>query len=388
MTETHVDLLLTRLCGQDRMLQALLNEATQLQAEKAMEQCWSQYKLLETELQTLWANTRQGSTGACQQEQGEAQRDLWMIDDVFSGLSSNRKRFQAAIESNPQSVMLLTAPAAWDLSPELLRVSPQTAALLPPLPAPMCRQSPPHGQAVADVPQRPPLPREVDYALCNNSEYSEPAAGHHPSQREQKQKHRETNTDIQHDPASNGSYKGQRTRTVGPNRKGKMSAEEQMERMKRHQEAHLQERRSTGALSQQRVAVSPVMRGTSPRTSKLNSVSLLANRPVTADVVPSRTRPGYTPNSLIKPTTASETPETTNVTTSSKLITTLSSPRATAESQAQKNNRIVRKECKPSTVVITSRYIDVNPETPLSPEQLQEKERTSQKIKTMIANTS
>ncbi|XP_048450230.1 pleckstrin homology domain-containing family A member 6-like, partial [Rhincodon typus] len=311
-----------------------------------------------------------------------------MIDDVFSGLSSNRKRFQAAIESDPQSVMLLTATPAWDQPPELHRVSPQTVALLSPLPAPMCRQCPPHGQAVADVPQRPPLPREVDYALFNNSEYSEPAAGPHTSQREQKQKHGESNADIQHDPASNGNYKGQRTPTVGPNRKGKMSAEEQMERMKRHQEAHLQERRSTGALSQRRVAVSPVMRGASPRTSKPNSVSLLANRAVTADMVASRTRPGNTSNSLIKATTASETPETTNVTTSSKLITTLSSPRTTAESQTQKNNRIVRKECKPSTVVITSRYIDANPEIPLSPEQLQEKERTLQKIKTMIAKTS
>ncbi|XP_043572037.1 pleckstrin homology domain-containing family A member 7-like isoform X2 [Chiloscyllium plagiosum] len=43
MTETPVDLLLTRLCGQDRMLQALVNEATQLQSEKEkLEGVWEE----------------------------------------------------------------------------------------------------------------------------------------------------------------------------------------------------------------------------------------------------------------------------------------------------------------------------------------------------------
>ncbi|GCC41300.1 hypothetical protein chiPu_0025154, partial [Chiloscyllium punctatum] len=67
-----------------------------------MEQCWSQYKMLETELQRLRVSRELGTANTCPQEQGEARRDLWMIDDVFAGLSSNRTRFQAAIESDPQ----------------------------------------------------------------------------------------------------------------------------------------------------------------------------------------------------------------------------------------------------------------------------------------------
>ncbi|GCC19738.1 hypothetical protein chiPu_0018501 [Chiloscyllium punctatum] len=160
-----------------------------------------------------------------------------------------------------------------------------------------------------------------------------------------------------------------------------------MERMKRHQEAHLQERRSSAAPSQRRLTVSSLMREASPRILKRNSVNLLANRPVTTNMVASRSQPRNTWNSLVKPTTASEIPETSNVTASSTLMMTLSSPRTTAENQTPKNNRIVRKECNPSKVIITSRYIDTDPGTPLSPEQLQEKERTLQKIKTMIAKT-
>ncbi|XP_060705395.1 pleckstrin homology domain-containing family A member 4-like isoform X2 [Hemiscyllium ocellatum] len=438
MTETPVDLLLTRLCGQDRMLQALVNEATQLQSEKEklegvweetrcqmvdferhpgvveqltfqqkllqedliqirgrlcdlsaeMEQCWSQYKMLETELQRLRASRELGTANTCPQEQGEAQRDLWMIDDIFAGLSSNRRRFQAAIESEPQPVMSLTATPAWDQPPELHRMSPQTASPLSPHSAPPCGQCPPHGQTPDHVPERPPLPREVDCALFNNSNQSESTAAPHPLHREQKQTLGERKTDIQHDPATNGYHKGQRSSTLGPNRKGKMSAEEQMERMKRHQEAHLQERRGSAAPSQRRLTVSSLMREASPRASKRNSVNILANRPGTTNMVASRSQPRNIRNSLIKPTTASETPETPNVTASSKLMMTLSSPRTTAEHQAQKNNRIVKKEYNPSKVIITSRYIDADPGTPLSPEQLQEKERTLQKIKTMITKTS
>ncbi|GCC43410.1 hypothetical protein chiPu_0027407, partial [Chiloscyllium punctatum] len=85
-------------------------------------------------------------------------------------------------------------------------MSPQTVSPLSPHSAPTCGQCPTHGQTPDHVPERPPLPREVDCDLFNNSNHSESAASPHPLHREQKQTLGERKTDIQHDPATNNGY--------------------------------------------------------------------------------------------------------------------------------------------------------------------------------------
>ncbi|XP_078392604.1 pleckstrin homology domain-containing family A member 7-like, partial [Cetorhinus maximus] len=445
MVENEVDVLLTRLCGQDRVLQGLVNEVTQLKAEKDklegvweathcqmmdferqpniverlafqqqilqedliqirarlcdlstdMEQSWNEYEFLENELQRFRSTrellTRCGSA----QERGEAQRDLWMIEDVILGLSSNRKSFQAAIGSTQQPVIPFTASPVLEHPFGLQSDSLQTPFESSPLPSP---NSGPHRQVLDDVPCRPPLPTLLHHNQHSKAEHCGAETASPPIQSEQKHTQGERNGNLQNNSVTNGNYRGQHTLTAGGiHRKGKMSAEEQMERMKRHQEAHLQQKPRTGILSQRSVAVSPIMRGAMTGESRPNSANLLTNRPVTnhstgahlpASAVPSRTRPGNTPTVPTKPTSTPEPPGTRNEMASSKLVTKLSAPPEAAESHTREHNRIVRKQCKPSKVVITTRYIDVDPETPLSPEQLQEKQRTLEKIKTMIAKTS
>ncbi|XP_072348597.1 pleckstrin homology domain-containing family A member 7-like isoform X3 [Scyliorhinus torazame] len=476
MAENEVDVLLTRLCGQDRLLQGLVNEATQLKAEKdklegvweaahcqmmdfkrhpniveqltfqqrilqedliqirarlcdlsmEIEQSWNEYEFLENELQRFRSSrellTRYGSP----QERGEAQRDVWMIEDMILGLSSNRKSFQDAIGSTQQPEHLS----------EVQSDSLQTPFGLTPQPSSTSRQSLPHEQVLDDVPCRPPLPQVLH---CNHSETVSP-----PNQSEQKHPQGERNADVQGErnadvqgernadvqgernadvqgernadvqgernadvqgernadvqgsPQTSSNYKSQRPLTAeGIRRKGKMSAEEQLERMKRHREAHRQDRPKTSIPPQRGVTVSP--RGALTGASKLNSTTLVTNRPVTchptgahltASVIPSRSRPGITPTAPTKPAPAPEPPYTRNITASSKLVAKLPAPPVRAESQTHEHSRIVRKEYEPSKVVITTRYIDVDPETALSSEQLQEKQRTVEKIKTMIAKTS
>ncbi|XP_067875939.1 pleckstrin homology domain-containing family A member 7-like isoform X2 [Heterodontus francisci] len=344
MAESEVDVLLTRLCGQDRVLQGLMIEATQLKAEKdklegvlevthcqlldfggqlniveqltlqqrilqedlieirarlcdlstEIEEAWNEYEFLENELQRLRATRELLSRCASPQERGEAQRDLWMIEDVMFGLSNNKKSFQVAIGStrHPEHHSVLQ------------RDSLKTPFGSSPLPSPTSRQSLPHSQTVDNVPLRPPLPDMVHRDQHSISKHSETETASPTVQSEQKHPQGQRNDGLQSDLVTNGIYKGKHTLTVGGIKaKGKMSAEEQMERMKRHQKAQLQERPRAGCLSQRSVAVSPIMG-------------------------------------------------------------------------------------KPSKVVVTTRYIEVDPDTPLSPEQMQEKERTLEKIKTMIAKTS
>ncbi|XP_038639878.1 pleckstrin homology domain-containing family A member 7-like [Scyliorhinus canicula] len=428
MAENEVDVLLTRLCGQDRLLLGLVNEATQLKAEKdklegvweathcqmmdfkrhpniveqltfqqrilqedliqirarlcdlsmEIEQSWNEYEFLENELQTFRSSRELLIRCGSPQERGEAQRDVWMIEDVILGLSSNRKNFQEAIGSTQQPEHLSELDSL------------QTPFGLSPQPCSNSRQSLFHEQAAEDVPCRPPLPQVLHR---NHSETVSPA-----NQSEQKHPQGERNGDAQDSPQTSSNYKGQRLLPAeGIRRKGKMSAEEQLERMKRHREAHRQDKPKTSILPQRGVTVSPVMRGALTGASQLNSTTLVTNRPVTnhptgahltASVIPPRSRPGITPTVPTKPASAPEPPCTRNITASSKLVAKLSGPPVRVESQTHEHSRTVRKEYEASKGVITTRYIDADPETALSSEQLQEKQRTVEKIKTMIAKTS
>uniref|UniRef100_UPI00398EE6C7 pleckstrin homology domain-containing family A member 7-like n=1 Tax=Pristiophorus japonicus TaxID=55135 RepID=UPI00398EE6C7 len=455
MAESEVDVLLTRLCGQDRVLQGLVVETSQLKAQKdklegvlevtrcqmlnfggqqniveqlayqqrilqedliqiraklcdlsmEMERSWNEYEFLEKELQRLRAPRELVSRCGSPQERGEAQRDLWMMEDVMLGLSNNKKSFQVAIGSTRHPVMPFATSPVLDHHSALQRDSLQTPIESSPLPSPTSRQSTPHSeppQAADNAPRRPPLPHLLYQAERSTSEHAETETPSPTAQSEEKHQLGEKKGDLPYDPVTNGTYKGQHTLIVGGiNRKGKMSAEEQLERMKRHQEAQLKEKPRTATLTQRSVAVSPIMRAASTEqatgTPRLRSGTLLTNRPLTscsagahltASVVASQTRAANTTTVTTRPTAAPETPITQHVTASNKLVTMISAPPGRTESQSRENIRVVRKECKPSKVIITTRYLDVDPNTPLSPEQLQEKQRTLEKIKTMIAKTS
>ncbi|XP_016536907.1 pleckstrin homology domain-containing family A member 4 isoform X2 [Poecilia formosa] len=142
--ESDADAVLTRLCGCDKLLQSLSVELTQLQMDKDSVQCalevsrlqveewrsqgpraleealtqkallqeelvtirarvcdvslemervWSQYERMESELSVIHSHLQHISNFGMPQEQCQAQRELWMMEDILDGLKVNRDYF-------------------------------------------------------------------------------------------------------------------------------------------------------------------------------------------------------------------------------------------------------------------------------------------------------
>ncbi|XP_037546800.1 pleckstrin homology domain-containing family A member 6 [Nematolebias whitei] len=142
--ESDADAVLTRLCGCDKLLQSLSVELTQLQMDKdsvhcalemsrlqmeewkiqgpqafeealtqkvllqeelvtirarmcdvsvEMERVWSQYERMESELSVIRSHLQHICSFGMPQEQSQAQRELWMMEDILAGLKLNRDNF-------------------------------------------------------------------------------------------------------------------------------------------------------------------------------------------------------------------------------------------------------------------------------------------------------
>ncbi|XP_023695613.1 pleckstrin homology domain-containing family A member 4 isoform X3 [Paramormyrops kingsleyae] len=200
--ELDVDAILTRICGCDKLLQALSKELVQLQADKdnvqcalemtrlqlddhlaqglgvqgkdglsqkgflqeelvtvrarlcdisvEMEKVWSQYERMESELSVVRSHLQHICRFGKPQEQSQAQRELWMTEDILCGLRANRNHFRAILASQRQHTVL------------------QKGALHHEGPRPQVDRSP-SGIPMLDMemevelepPPRPPLPQEV-----------------------------------------------------------------------------------------------------------------------------------------------------------------------------------------------------------------------------------
>ncbi|XP_029953624.1 pleckstrin homology domain-containing family A member 4 isoform X2 [Salarias fasciatus] len=143
--ESDADAVLTRLCGCDKLLQSLSVELAQLQMDKDSVQCalevsrlqleewksqgprvqedaltqkallqeelvtirarmcdvslemervWSQYERMESELSVIRSHLQHICNFGMPQEQSQAQRELWMMEDILSGLKVNRDHFR------------------------------------------------------------------------------------------------------------------------------------------------------------------------------------------------------------------------------------------------------------------------------------------------------
>ncbi|KAG7492087.1 hypothetical protein MATL_G00010970 [Megalops atlanticus] len=202
--ESDVDAVLTRLCGCDKLLQSLSIELAQLQADKdnvqcalemarlqleewksqgfkgqgvrgqegllsqkallqedlvtirarmcdvsmEMEKVWSQYERMESELSVLRSHLQHICRFGRPQEQSQAQRELWMMEDILCGLKTNRNHFRVMLGSSRQIVP----------SPVL-----QKSFLHPGAPGPQIDglQSEVSMGVESEPPPRPPLPQEL-----------------------------------------------------------------------------------------------------------------------------------------------------------------------------------------------------------------------------------
>ncbi|XP_051543563.1 uncharacterized protein LOC127434688 [Myxocyprinus asiaticus] len=148
--ENDTDVVLTRLCGCDKVLQSLSMQLAQLQADKKnveytlemgwldmedglhgeqqvsqkallqeelvtlraricdmsleMERSWSDYERMESELSVFYSHLQHILHFGTAQEQCQAQRQLWMMEDILCGLRLNKSRFMALLGLQTQGV--------------------------------------------------------------------------------------------------------------------------------------------------------------------------------------------------------------------------------------------------------------------------------------------
>ncbi|XP_034427277.1 uncharacterized protein si:ch211-234p6.5 isoform X2 [Hippoglossus hippoglossus] len=159
--ESDADALLTRLCGCDKLLQSLSIELSQLQMDKdsvhcalevsrlqleewqsqgpraqeealiqkallqedlvtirarmcdasmEIERVWSQYERMESELSVLRSHLQHICNFGMPQEQSQAQRELWMMEDILAGLKVNRDHFRFMLGLQRHHVFQPAAP--------------------------------------------------------------------------------------------------------------------------------------------------------------------------------------------------------------------------------------------------------------------------------------
>ncbi|XP_032431101.1 pleckstrin homology domain-containing family A member 4 isoform X1 [Xiphophorus hellerii] len=279
--ESDADAVLTRLCGCDKLLQSLSVELTQLQMDKDSVQCalevsrlqveewrtqgpraleealtqkallqeelvtirarvcdvslemervWSQYERMESELSVIRSHLQHISNFGMPQEQCQAQRELWMMEDILDGLNVNRDYFCFLLGLQTHHMFQFLPPGPPASLPEGLPVGlPADLEQEPPLrpPLPLELQERHHAQDLGQV--WPESPYE--------GIYEHPAD---PADRSGNSQPDLLNVKAQRDPTESQSGSkwippetaGQPTKKM----KMKMSEAEQIERMKRNQE--------------------------------------------------------------------------------------------------------------------------------------------------------
>ncbi|RXN05471.1 pleckstrin -like protein [Labeo rohita] len=282
VAESDVDVTLSRLCEQDKILQELEFRLSGLKDDKdklesvldVSHQQMEQYKdqpahaekiayqqrLLQEDLVHIRADISRVST-----EKNQLRRELWRIEDVMTGLSSSKETFKITIDSvkNPErklvpSVIESTVPSRC-MTPSAIEVrSPQRSLTSSPLSLPLDNDIFQHHHSMPkweddDAPPRPPLPLlyDEDIPPVVPPLPKETSVIRHTSvrglkrQSDERKRDRESsyvNGDCRERPKSalERLCSGESDRLP---QRGRMSAEEQLERMKRHQRGLVRERK-------------------------------------------------------------------------------------------------------------------------------------------------
>ncbi|XP_026562290.1 pleckstrin homology domain-containing family A member 7 isoform X6 [Pseudonaja textilis] len=443
-----------------------------------MENAWNEYLKLEKDVNQLKQSLQEQMNKSCfSQEKTQMQKDLWRIEDVTAGLSTNKSNYKVIIESikNPErktvpsfskplvpsssSTLMSTdsklstqqSPPTSPIKPSLeVRLFPQpytqprmfspsqqVKKVEPPIQSPVklepkvCQEDeapprPPLPQLYStddNPPAVPPLPKEAtvirhtsvrglkrqsderkrdrelgqyingDYRVELRSYVSEPELVTIGSDLSQSSiGFRGTDSRYQtlptrglsgstsrlHQSSTVSSYSTlrrdaskERPKSAlerlysGDPQRGKMSAEEQLERMKRHQKAIVRERKRTlGQGERHSVSSRPFIQ---PGSADIGSWKREQEFDLQLLERAMRTEQKIGDNWLkIDPVTITETdiePEDYKLDISKELS-------------------------KPDKVAIPERYIEMDPEDPLTPEELEARHRKAEKIKNILTRSS
>ncbi|TRY85058.1 hypothetical protein DNTS_015458 [Danionella cerebrum] len=501
IAESDIDVKLSRLCEQDKILQELEARIRTLKEDKEMENAWGEYSNLEKDVDRLRSalQDQMTHTALSQQEKSQLRKELWRIEDVLAGLSSSKANYRVTIDSmqNPGESI---SPSAithlhWNTGPERKLVPSASLSAVPsfsastsvselkavhPSPQLSTGQSSQQLSHTAhqpkwpeeDVPPRPPLPQ-----LYSPDEHppavpplpKETTVIRHTSVRGLKRQSDERKRDREIGQYTNGdkveiraflsepellAVSGQTgclTRDSGyqtlPNReydfcrcnkfifkikpvikyfiiryhqkrayhnelevsftitnpltdasqerpksalerlysgepvqqRGRMSAEEQLERMKRHQKALVRERKRTLSQGERQ--------GSTSRASSSSS-----SRPVSADLGSLRREQDFDLQLLERAVQGEERPaehKERQRSHSDEWLTLNSTGTRELDLEPLDFQLDLSKELsKPQKVSIPERYVDMDPEEPLSPQEMEARHQKVERIKSILAKSS
>ncbi|XP_061750481.1 pleckstrin homology domain-containing family A member 7-like isoform X6 [Nerophis ophidion] len=437
-----------KIAYQQRLLQedlvSIRAQISRLSTE--MTHAWEDYGWLESSVEQLRAalQAHMSHSATPHQEKAEMKRELWRIEDVMAGLSGSKANYKVTVNSvhNPDRKLVpsVSEPSVPSYSADL-HLPPWSS--LPPVSS----HTLPHKWAEDGAPPRPPLPRLYDYEdtppvvpplpreasvirhtsvrglkrqsderkrdreggqyVVNGdfkgdlrsflSEPELPGIGHAdtddhyldtqaglsgPSWRLNRSDAVSSFVTLRRGPAS--SVDRERPRSAleclssdvvhhsGVQLGGRMSAEEQLERMKRHQRALVRDRK----------------RNLSP--GERSSASVPARR---------------APSSAPWPPSGSADPPTSSVFDwrEERQVAEGQSDEGAKERWSVKAATLVRETdvepldfhldiskelCKPQKVAIPERYVESDPEEPLSPEEEEERRRRAQRIKELLSKSN
>ncbi|KAJ4937472.1 hypothetical protein JOQ06_002107, partial [Pogonophryne albipinna] len=405
---------------QQRLLQedlvSIRAQISRLSTEMA--QAWEEYNRLERSMEQLRTalQAHMNHSATPQQEKGEMKRELWRIEDVMGGLSASKANYKITIDSvqNPERKLV---PSVSD------RSVPSLCAEVQPPPrssVPNARsQTLPHSTvpkwAEDSAPPRPPLPHLYD------SEDPPPVVPPLPKeasvirhmsvrglkrQSDERKRDREggqyvangetdmrsylsepelpalsTGADMDYlhfqGKGPGGSAARERPKSAlellssppdvlqlsGAQPRGRMTAEEQLERMKRHQKALVRERKRN--LSQEL----PTNTSDTPA-----SVFDWKEERLAAE---GQSDEGW-----------SQAKERGRIQSDEWVTVTATHIREVDVEPLDYDLDISRELCKPQKVPIPERYVESDPDEPLSPEEQEERGRRTQRIKNLLAKSS
>ncbi|KAL6469037.1 hypothetical protein MHYP_G00225610 [Metynnis hypsauchen] len=160
--------------------------------------------------------------------------------------------------------------------------------------------------------------------------------------------------------------------------RGRMSAEEQLERMKRHQKALVRERKRTLSQGERQISSSR------PASS--------SSRPISADLGSWRREQEFDLQLLERAVQGEERPpehKERQRSHSDEWLTLHSTPLRELDLEPLDYQLDLSKELsKPEKVAIPERYVDFEPEEPLSPQEMEARTRKVERIKNILAKSS
>uniref|UniRef100_A0A8C0GB62 Pleckstrin homology domain containing A7 n=1 Tax=Chelonoidis abingdonii TaxID=106734 RepID=A0A8C0GB62_CHEAB len=438
-----------KISSQQRLLQEdLIHIRAEIsKASTEMENAWNEYLKLEKDVNQLrQALQEQMNRSFFPQEKTQMQKDLWRIEDVTAGLSANKTNYKVIVDSikNPErkTVPSFSQPIVPSLSTSLTtmeskhstqRTPPSSPVksslevrLFPqPYSQPRTQSQPQQLKKVEhplqspvklkskiedEAPPRPPLPQVYspdDHPPAVPPLPREASVIRHTSVRGLKRQSDERKRDRELGQYVNGDYRvklrsymsepelaaisgdlsqtslgfigsdsGYQTLPIRGNinynicfvfhhQRCKMSAEEQLERMKRHQKALVRERKRT--LSQ-------------GERQSVSSRSFI--RPVSEDIGSWKREQEFDLQLLERTIRGEEKNENDRLKIQPVPVTEM-------DLEPQDYNLDLSRELsKPEKVAIPERYVDLDPEEPLSSEELAARHRNAEKIKNILTRSS